>query len=294
MVRADHLPVGGGLSQGSQPIQDGRVCCFALADVMHFHGADLVRAGMLEWGLIKENLNPAALDPAVGLQQRDQLIFIIQVGKRKSGDVRDEVMSINQQGHGIILPVTGVHTNLFLICAIIQERQPMNPWKRALPFFLINIFLSALTTLVVLTIWNASHPQPESESPEVDQTIAPLGECVSSNPSLDSAVIEISGVVGVGELDKEEVDLRRVGSGDLCLNGWQLMDENGHRYTFPPYFQVYSDGVVIRLYTREGDDDPLRLFWGLTQPLLSPGETVTLVDGEGNARAVFEIPEPNP
>lgn len=164
-------------------------------------------------------------------------------------------------------------------------------FRRWLPFILLNILISAAVMLIVLAIWEAAHRIPDSTAFGNGGTpIAGLSSCISSIPPAGTPVFSILNVIGAGDLLKEEVDLKYSGSGIFCMNGWQLSDQTGERYSFPKYFQFYSGGVVIKIYSRAGTDTPLELFWGLQSSIWRSGSTVKLLDSQGKEQASFKIP----
>jgi competence protein ComEC len=106
---------------------------------------------------------------------------------------------------------------------------------------------------------------------------------VTGNPE-----VEIESVVGAGDLGSERVMLRRTGSGDLSLAGWQILEEGGTVYIFPQ-LNLYEGGAVT-LYTQAGQSTVVELFWGLDKPLWESGETVILLDNTGQVRATYRVP----
>jgi hypothetical protein len=164
-------------------------------------------------------------------------------------------------------------------------------FRRSLPFILLNILISAATMLIVLAIWEAAHRIPASSDPGMDGTPgAGLSKCTSSLPLAGTSVFSFVNVIGVGDLQKEEVDLEYTGSGIFCMSGWQLTDQSGQQFDFPEYFQFYSGGVVIKIYSRAGTDTPLELFWGLQSSIWRSGSTLRLLDSQGEEQASFKIP----
>lgn len=144
--------------------------------------------------------------------------------------------------------------------------------------------------LIVLAIWEAAHRIPDSNSAHIEGTpIAGLSSCTSSNPPNGSSIFTITNVIGAGDLQKEEVDLKYTGSGMFCMRGWQLVGSST-RFDFPDYFQFYSSDVVIKIYSRAGTSTPLELYWGLTSPIWRSGSTVKLLDSNGREQASFKIP----
>jgi hypothetical protein len=172
--------------------------------------------------------------------------------------------------------------------------------KRRLFFYiLLNVVISASVTFSVLWWWERSHSVDLPVSrPEVNLTdslsisvesVVPVIQSGSTDlPPLNVQVIEISNVIGVGDLGTERILLSRLGEGDLWLTGWELHEEGGSVYEFPN-LQLNKDGAV-QVYTRSGTNSVIALYWGMLEPVFEVGETVTLVDSEGNVRTVYRIP----
>jgi LysM repeat protein len=109
-------------------------------------------------------------------------------------------------------------------------------------------------------------------------------------PSPSAAVVEIANVIGVQDLEQERVVIKRLSSdeGELSLENWRLMDEDGNQYFFPSL--VLYPGGAVSVYTGMGVDTVVELYWGLQEPVYQPGEVITLLDSEGNLQASFRIP----
>jgi hypothetical protein len=178
---------------------------------------------------------------------------------------------------------------------ILNEGTMMRTLKRLLPYLLINILVSAATTLGVLYWWDQNQP---AEALPVMPQMTPMAASPAINPQqpriiptpppLDQPVIEINNVFGVGDLETEAVRLQRVGEGELWMTGWQLKDRDGNVYIFPELL-LNKDGAV-EVNSKSGDDTVIELHWGLTQAAFNPGEEVTLYDPQGNLRSTFLIP----
>ena len=137
----------------------------------------------------------------------------------------------------------------------------MRSFKRILPFILLNVIISAATTLAVLYWWDKTQrpvlpdpglftkiaPQLSTMNPP-SQTGSPTNQVTLS--AQNQTVIQIQNVFGVGDIENEVVQLKRAGSGDLWLTGWQLKDENGHAFTFPKLL-LNKDGAV-QVFTHSG------------------------------------------
>ncbi len=175
----------------------------------------------------------------------------------------------------------------------------MKSWKRIIPYLLLNIFISALTTILVW-LW-VVRPQytallaelRPSPQPTLALTLMPLPTPqptllpTATLPSLDQAWVEINSVAGLGDVSTEVLTLSRVGAGELLMTGWQLRDEDGHVFTFPE--MIWQSGS-IQVYTLAGRNNPTGLYWGLTEPVWESGELVLLTDSQGNERAQLRLP----
>lgn len=117
-----------------------------------------------------------------------------------------------------------------------------------------------------------------------------LGPSPTSTPTLtgQEPQVTIVTVIGSGDLAAERVLLKRTGEGELSLANWWLVDDDGNVYFFPQ-LTLYKDGAV-NLHTSAGQNTVVDLYWGLTTPVWSSGETVILFDALGNERATYTIP----
>jgi hypothetical protein len=164
----------------------------------------------------------------------------------------------------------------------------MNSSRKLLIFILINILVSAVTTLVILSIWDAVRKDSLPARSSQAGTGSLPGTSSATLPPLDQTVLQVENVFGAGDPERETVRLRRVGEGDLWLTGWQLRDEDGNIYSFPA-LMLNRDGA-IEIYTRTGSDTAIQLFWGLDQSVWQNGEVVSIYDPAENLRASYKIP----
>ena len=113
---------------------------------------------------------------------------------------------------------------------------------------------------------------------ELGLTATPLPTPLPSEGELQ---IDVSEVVGVGQIDQERIVLTSVGDRRADMEGWTLSDQEGNVYTFPN-FRLWAGGSVT-VHTRIGTDGnpPANLYWGKLEPVWSPGEVVSLRDGQG-------------
>jgi LysM repeat protein len=125
-------------------------------------------------------------------------------------------------------------------------------------------------------------PQTSENTESLEEPTATFAQ-VTGNPE-----VEIESVVGAGDLSSERVMIRRTGSGDLSLAGWQIVEDGGKVFVFPQ-LNLYEGGAVT-LYTRSGKSTVVELFWGLDAYLWESGETVILLDNTGEVRSTYRVP----
>lgn len=126
-----------------------------------------------------------------------------------------------------------------------------------------------------------------TDTPGPTKTPVPPGSTTPSSPPQEARLI-INAVISPGDLVSEHVFITRTGDGELSLAGWQLKDENGNVFVFPQ-LQLYKDGAV-NVWTTSGVNTVVDLYWGLTSPVWSSGEKVTLLDAQGKVRATYTVP----
>jgi hypothetical protein len=138
----------------------------------------------------------------------------------------------------------------------------------------------------VLIIPVGGLPTAAAPPTETPQPQAPPQPLASQMPTDGQAIVEIAEVLGVGQVDEEAISIKNSGNMPIALLGWRLTDEDGRAY---PFGQVtlFGEGAAITVHSGQGLDGPTDLYWGFDEAILRPGETVTLVDGEGNVRDTF-------
>lgn len=102
-------------------------------------------------------------------------------------------------------------------------------------------------------------------------------------------VIEISQVIGVGQLAEEAVQIRNIGSNPTALLDWKVVDQDGNFYTFGQV-TLFGDGAGILLHTESGQNGATEVYWDLSEPVWESGELVTLLNAQDNIVATFTIP----
>ena len=106
----------------------------------------------------------------------------------------------------------------------------------------------------------------------------------------DDVVIEITAVIGVGQLEDEAVQIRNTGNDPVALLGWKLAHTNGQVYTFGQA-TLFGGGIDILVHSEQGPNGATDYYWGLSEAVWEPGELVTLLDADDNIMATYTIPE---
>ncbi len=152
-----------------------------------------------------------------------------------------------------------------------------------------NIVAAGETLLIPVNGVPTAAPEAaptETPAPTVQPTPGP----VATEPlETGVVIIEITEVIGVGELADEAVSLANFGDRAVALQGWQLSDSQGRVYTFGQV-TLFGEGAAILVHTETGQDGPSDLYWGLEEAIWESGATVTLQDAEGNVQATYNIP----
>jgi hypothetical protein len=169
------------------------------------------------------------------------------------------------------------------------------PRTKLLLYILLNMVVSAATTLAVLVVWDRTQrqdmpPFPTFEAPAATLPAAEPSAVAAATPTPlpGEPLIEIAAVVGATDPKLEYVLLKRLGEGDLDLSGWTLSDEQDNRFTLPTLV-LYAGGAV-RVYTRSDTDTPAEVYWNRVDPVWEPGEWAVLRDAQGSEQARYQIP----
>jgi hypothetical protein len=152
----------------------------------------------------------------------------------------------------------------------------LDPGKRLLVYIVVNVIVSALTTLLVLTLW----------------TQITLGDApdFGATSSIDSSAsqLNINAVIGAGDLESEHVIIEHVGIEDVSLTGWRLRDESGTEFRFPAL--VLHPGAEVSVFSRVGDDSADSLYWDRQVAMWRSGEQVSLIDPNSRTQATYTVP----
>lgn len=135
-----------------------------------------------------------------------------------------------------------------------------------------------------LTATASVEPDEPAPSPPTSS-----GTTAATATTAAALVVEISEIVGVGEVELERVVITNVGDSVADMEGWTLIDAEGNIYVFPNY-RLWPGGNVT-VHTRTGQDgNPLSsLFWGRLQAVWSSGVVATLKSAEGRVVTSYAV-----
>ncbi len=102
-------------------------------------------------------------------------------------------------------------------------------------------------------------------------------------------LIEITDVLGVGQVDEERVIITNLGDAIADMQDWTLSGAGGNVFTFPNA-RLWKQGAVT-IHTGVGVDGspPANYYWGRLQPIWSLGDVVTLKDAQGTVLATYTV-----
>ena len=173
---------------------------------------------------------------------------------------------------------------------------------RLVLYLILNILVSAGTILTVLWLWDRAHLGPESSQTSEGTVLEETGIAVPkiTSTSQTSSIlgeiewaeedqqIAIRTVVGTGNLDLEYVEVFNQSDGAVNMSGWQIIDENENQFTFPAL--ILNNGGSVKVYSKGGIDTVIELYWQAEAPIWQSGETVRLLNSDGNTAATYSIP----
>jgi hypothetical protein len=176
----------------------------------------------------------------------------------------------------------------------------MSQGKRLLVYVILNIIVSAVTTLTVLWLWDQAHPTPTLPGGLVYPTGQPTGQTQTATPGaqtidtldapipVNQVVIAIDNVYGVGSLADEIVVIKSKTDSSLKLTNWQLEDGSGNVFTFPEL--ILNKGGAVQVHSAAGVNTVIDLYWGRDTAVWQEGKTAVLLDAQGIERARYTIP----
>ena len=152
--------------------------------------------------------------------------------------------------------------------------------RRLVYYLLINIFVSALVTGIIIYFYDQIHRNDCN-------TFLPNTTAITTGTT-NTVNVNIIGVVGTGTLSDEQIVIRNDGSQPLILTGWYLKNSKGDTYTFKQ-LTIYP-GAKILVHTKSGTDILPDLYWGRSASAWVSGELAALYDVQNIARAFYRIP----
>jgi hypothetical protein len=72
------------------------------------------------------------------------------------------------------------------------------------------------------------------------------------------------------------------------MTGWQLVDNEDQRFIFPTL--ILNNGGAIKVYSKNGNNTVIELYWQADAPVWQSGETVSLLDSSSDLIATYSIP----
>ena len=180
---------------------------------------------------------------------------------------------------------------------IIAANQIVNPnflqlgAELTIPVGGVAVATPTLTPVPTLT----DTPMPFEPPPALTATAAASAVVTATVPPPDVPVtgellVEISEILGAGEVSLERVIIANMGERLADMQGWTLTDAGGNVYTFAN-FRLWKGGSAI-VHTRIGQDGnpPANFYWGKLEALWAPGEVATLKDKEGQVIDTYTVP----
>jgi len=127
---------------------------------------------------------------------------------------------------------------------------------------------------------------PTSTDTLVPTRDIPTPIATGTEPAPGTISVKIARVLNIGDITREAVEIVNTGS-TADLKQWTLSDGKGHAYAFPAFSLFKGGGVTI--YSGVGQDTPIKLYWGMHDPLWEIGDSVYLYDADGKLEDKFEI-----
>jgi hypothetical protein len=174
----------------------------------------------------------------------------------------------------------------------------MNQAKKLLFYVVLNIVVSAVTIIAVLYLWeNTKLKNLLFDAGDLSAAVSSDALNAEDPAASQTLLIEIGEAGGIGNLATEYIRLVRPGSepGEtISLQGWSLKDENNQQYNILEQSGVASLDLhgqgAVNIYTKAGDSNPIELYLDLSDPIWQPGETITLIDPQGEVHDTYLIP----
>lgn len=125
-------------------------------------------------------------------------------------------------------------------------------------------------------------------TPELSPTPT-VSPTITLAPTAANAQVEITQIIGPGDITTEAVVIRNVGN-TLNLSGWTLSDGDGNTFVFPDERRLFSN-ASLTINTRTGQNTPVVLFWGRDEAVFGEeGDVIILADADGEVQATLRRP----
>lgn len=171
-------------------------------------------------------------------------------------------------------------------------------------YILINILISAVTTLTVLWIWDSRQPKLNPIEFDSQQTftdpVSPTDHLIAGedeNPAVQeptadlstrSSDVQIRVIVGPKNLEVEYVEIINQGDQPVDLTGWQLVNHLDQAFTFPA--MILNSSGAIKIQSKTGVNSVIELFWQSETPIWQSGENARLINADGEVVSIYSIP----
>lgn len=162
--------------------------------------------------------------------------------------------------------------------AIIERMRDLFNDPRLVRYLVLNVIVSVVTALIVMSIWTFVVLR---QAPE------PL-VLIGQEAVAEASQLQVAAVVAAGDLQSERVVIEHIGSQELSLAGWRLVDASGIEFSFPAL--VLYPGGQVAVHTSTGDNTASELFWNRQVAVWSKGEELTLLDANKKVQATYTVP----
>jgi LysM repeat protein len=121
---------------------------------------------------------------------------------------------------------------------------------------------------------------------EVGATATPLPTPLPSGGEL---AIQISEVLGAGQVEQERMIITNNGDRLADMQGWTLSDADGNQYTFPNFRLWPGGNVTVHTHIGQDGNPPANFYWGKLEALWSPGEQATIKNAAGEVISTYVV-----
>lgn len=129
--------------------------------------------------------------------------------------------------------------------------------------------------------------KPAADDISLTPTPTPSPIPSATAPPLDEISVEITKVLGYGQLEQEMVVIFNQGPG-INLSGWKMTGAAEGDYDFPNLF--LWNGGSVRIHTTTGTNTPTDLYWDQEEPIWFSGDTIELINAQKEVMSSYQIP----